>query len=195
MSRITAWLVFCSTAAAVTSSAMRAEIAVDNPRTLPAARTATQLHERLQQPVEVDGFEAHTPLREALGFLSEHFGFTLVIDTQAFRDDLQIDEIEAKPVKLPKIVHVPLRWILTQVVEQQHGAIVQEGAILWIVPPTRVASRLLGQRVALTFKQQSLRNALNEIVDQTGFTIVLDETRAGEAAAIRISAGFHGIRL
>ena len=36
-----------------------------------------------------------TPLREALSAsLSERYGLTILVDTQAFKDDLQLPEIE-----------------------------------------------------------------------------------------------------
>src|SRR5437660_11470402 len=67
---------------------------------LPRALTASQLQQKLQQAVSVPGFEPNTPLREALGFLAEHFGLTILIDGQAFKDELQINEPEQQPVKL-----------------------------------------------------------------------------------------------
>src|SRR5262245_53066957 len=90
---------------------------------LPRVKTAMELQRRLEQKVDTLGFEPNTPLRDALGFCSEHFGITFLIDTQAFKDDFQINEIGAQPVKLPLLRQVPLRWILQQVVEQQLGTI------------------------------------------------------------------------
>ena len=195
MTRPMTWGYCVLTALAMIAPAPAAEIPVGSDETLPLVRTATELRQRLQRPITVEGFEANTPMRDALGFMSERFGVTLLVDTQAFKDDLKVDEIETTPVKLPKLVQVPMRLILDMVVEQQHGAIIQEGALLWMVPLKRAQARLMSQRVALNLKQESLRNALDEVVAQTGFSIVLDEKRSGEAIGNRITAGFHGVRM
>lgn len=168
---------------------------VEYPTRLPEARTAKDVQKHLHQPVALDGFEPNTPLREALGFISEHFGVRILMDTTAFRDDLGIMEPEQQPLKLPKMVGVPLHTVLQLLTAQAQGAVVQIGGVLWVVPPHRARERVLRQQVGVDFDKEPLRKALTEVADQTGFTIVLDQRRAAEAADARVSGNFQGVGL
>ncbi|MGE3804448.1 MAG: hypothetical protein AB7K24_07230, partial [Gemmataceae bacterium] len=87
----------------------------EDPYTL---RKIRELKDKLNTPVTIEGFEPNTPLKEALGFLSERYGMTILIDVQAFQADLQIQEPENQPVKLPKMVNVSLGTILRLLLSQ-----------------------------------------------------------------------------
>lgn len=161
----------------------------------PPARTASQLQKILQQRVTTPAWEANTPLRDAMGLLSERFGINILLDKQAFRDDFSINEIESQPVMLPKMQNVPLRSILQQLARQAQGTVIQEGGIVWIVPPERARSRLLRQPVDLEFENVRVSAALRDVAEQTGFTIVLDSTRTGDSAQSKLTTTLRGAGL
>src|SRR5438105_2998105 len=128
----------------------------DQVQSKPLARTAQEVLDRLSRPVIIDGFEPHTPFRDAAGFLSERLGITILIDTEAFKEELNISEPGAMPVKLPKVVEVPLREVLRLVCDQVQGAIAQQGTVIWVLPKARVLPRLLKQEVDVAFEKRPL---------------------------------------
>jgi hypothetical protein len=159
------------------------------------AKAGAEVHNRLTQWVTTHGFDPNTPFRDAVGFFSERFMLAILIDTEAFKDELSILEPEAMRVKLPKMVDVPLREVLRLVCDQVHGAIAQQGMIVWVVPKSRVLPRLLKQEVDVTFEKRSLDDALRELTSRTGFSVVLDENRAGERAKTPVTAKLWGVAL
>lgn len=161
----------------------------------PLAKTAEELHARLTAPIDTDGFEPNTPLREALGFLSERHGLTILIDSQAFRDELKINEPAAIPVKCPKLVNVPVRTALRILLDQAHAGYAQEGSIVWVVPKPSVVNHQLQQEVDATFQNRPLDEALRELTRQTGFSIVVDASRTGEHATAPVTAKLNGVSL
>lgn len=169
-------------------------LSADEKKALPPT-AGGQLQKRLHRPFTGPGFEANTPLREAFGFFAETQGLTILIDTQAFKDDLNINEIESQPIRLPKLVNVPLRFVLQQVAKQQQGAVIVEGSILWLVPAQRARERVLSQPVDLDFENVRLLAALNDVSEQTGSTIVLDSSRAAESAQHKLTTTLRGVAL
>jgi hypothetical protein len=161
----------------------------------PTAKIAEAVHTRLSQGFTTEGFDPNTPFRDAVGFISERSRLTILIDTEAFKDELNISEPEAMPVKLPKMVDVPLREVLRLTCDQVHGAIAQQGMIIWVVPKSRVLPRLLKQEVDVTFEKRPLDDALRELISRTGFSVVLDENRAGERAKAPVTAKLWGVGL
>ncbi|GIW80937.1 MAG: hypothetical protein KatS3mg105_2744 [Gemmatales bacterium] len=93
----------------------------EDPYTL---RKIRELKKLLRTPVSIDGFDPGTPLKDALGFISERYNVTILIDSQAFMNDLQIQEPEAQPVKLPRMVNVSLDTILRLLLAQAQGTFI-----------------------------------------------------------------------
>ncbi|MGE3806333.1 MAG: hypothetical protein AB7K24_16820, partial [Gemmataceae bacterium] len=122
------------------ASLVQAVAPVAKPEPPSAAR---QLQEKLARPVEIPGFEANTPLKEALGYLSEKFDITIIIDTASFQNDVQIQEPEHQPVKLPALKDVPLREILRMLGRQCQGYPVQRGNLVVFVVGTRAQEAAL----------------------------------------------------
>jgi type II secretory pathway component GspD/PulD (secretin) len=161
---------------------------------LPAV-SGGQLQKKLQRPVSFLGFDANTPVHEAFSHLAETQGLTILIDTQAFKDELQINDIETQPIRLPKLVNVPLRFILQQVAKQQQATVIVEGGVLWVVPAQRAKQRVLRQPVDLDFENVRLLAALNDVSEQTGFTIVVDSSRAADNAQFKLTTTLRGVAL
>lgn len=159
------------------------------------ALTAAQLQQKLRHPISIPEFAPTTPCREALGFIAERSGITILVDTQAFKDELQINEPEQQPVRLPELNQVRLRWILDQLAGQVGGTAVQEGNIVWIAPPCRARQRLLRQSIELDFDRTELQSALNAVAEQTGCSIALDSARARDASKSAVTVKLRGIAL
>src|SRR5262249_4675753 len=69
------------------------------------------------------GIDPNTPLKDALEYFSDHYNLTILINTAAFKADKEGEEaagdVEAAPVKLPKMSNIALgtalRMLLAQV--------------------------------------------------------------------------------
>lgn len=146
-----------------------------------------QLQAKLAKPVSVPGFGPNTPLKEALGYLSEKFGLTILIDIEGFQLDLQIQEPQHQPVKLPALKEVPLRVILDLTIKQAQGVTVQRGNLLWVTTQPRARYFALNQRVDIKCDEMSLGKVLRQLSDQTGQNIVLDTRRQPKAAETPIT--------
>jgi hypothetical protein len=91
----------------------------DDPVTI---KKVKELKTKLEKPINLEkGFEPNTQLKDALEFLSDRYDLTILIDTKAFEDDLQVKEIETQPVKLPKMIGVSLGTVLRLLLSQVNG--------------------------------------------------------------------------
>jgi hypothetical protein len=167
----------------------------DDAKEIPPPTSAALLQQLLQKKLNIEGIDPNTPLRDVLHHFSATQGFTILVDVQAYHDDLQVQEPDQMPTKLPKMTQVTLRAILNQIAKQVQGAVIQEGTILWLVPQQRARMHLMQQPVDVQFSKTHLEQALQQITDQTGFSIVLDTYRGAENAKVPISAKLHGVGL
>jgi hypothetical protein len=147
------------------------------------AHTRHGILEILNQRVTLDGFEPNTPLKEALGFLSERYGVTILLDAQAFATS----DPDKQPVKLPKMYGVSLRTALRMLLDQvQADYYVSRDGII-VSPREGLTKRLLAEKVSASFDRKPLNEALKELGDISGLSIVLDERRAGDKAKFPIT--------
>lgn len=109
----------------------------DDPVTL---KKLKELKDKLAMSVTMDGFEPNTPLQEALGFLSERFAITTLIDVEAFKADLMIVEPENQPVKLPRMVNVSLGTVLRLLLAQAQATFIIRRDYIEITTPQRQAA-------------------------------------------------------
>jgi hypothetical protein len=90
----------------------------DDPVTLQKIR---DMKNKLAKPVTLEeGIAANTPLRDALGFLSDRYDITILVDTQAFKAEGN-DTVEETPVRLPKMIGVSLATVLRLLTAQANG--------------------------------------------------------------------------
>jgi hypothetical protein len=78
-----------------------------------------------------------TPLKEVLGFIAERYGLTILIDREAFKSDLNVDDIEGKPITLPKLVDVSLGTIFRVVLAQIGGTYIIRRDYIEVTTPAR----------------------------------------------------------
>jgi len=108
----------------------------DDPATL---RKLREIKDKLNQPITID-FEPNTPLREALSHIAERYGLTILVDTEAFKADNQQPDIEAQPIKLPKLVQVSLATVLRAVLAQVNATLLIRRDYIEVTTPIRQAA-------------------------------------------------------
>jgi hypothetical protein len=155
---------------------------------------AREYREKLDQPIDIQ-FEAGTPFREALSHISERYGLNILIDDEAFKADIGENDIENKPIKIPRLNGVRLRTILRVLCQEVQGDFYIPGAHLMIVPHTRIESGVtLRQPVDLAFEKRPLAEALRELSDMTGVSIILDAQKLQDPT-IQLTADFQNVPL
>jgi hypothetical protein len=162
------------------------------------ARTPRETRARLDQHFNFTGVRAETPLKEGLEILANTFHVTILIDTEAFKFDLQIAEPENLPIALPKLDNVSCRFVLALMLKQINGGYVIDGddGIIWVTTLQRTTAELaVLQPISISFDRKPLVEALREIADRYRFTIVLDTKRTGDQGQTLVSADFFDMRL
>jgi tetratricopeptide (TPR) repeat protein len=81
------------------------------------------MREKLAQSISVQ-FEPNTPLKEAMGFIAERCGMTILINREAFKADLGEADIENKPISLPRLVDVSLGTVFRLILAQVQGTFI-----------------------------------------------------------------------
>jgi hypothetical protein len=149
---------------------------------------------KLNQPITLErGFDANTPLKDALEHLTDRYHLTFVIDTQAFREEGEGAEIETTPIKLQKMSNVALGTVLRLLLSQippSGGTYLVRNGFIEVIPASHVkAGRLLQQEVEATFDKRPLEEVLEELSDLTGASVILDSS-VGDKAKTVVKAKF-----
>jgi hypothetical protein len=83
--------------------------AEDDPVTV---RKIRDMKNKLSRPVTLDqGLPPNTTLKDALEFFTDRYDLTILVDTEAFKSE-GLADVESQPVRLPKMVGVPLSTVL-----------------------------------------------------------------------------------
>jgi len=155
---------------------------------------AREYREKLDQPIVIE-FEAGTPLREALAHLSERYGLPMIVDEEAFKADSNHPDINNVPIKLPRLNNARLRTALRTMLLQVDGDFYTRDDVLMIVPRVRIASGVvLRQPVDVAFERRLLSDALKELSDMTGVSVVLDAQKQQDAT-LQVTADFRNVPL
>src|SRR5260370_37947301 len=75
------------------------------------SRAQTRLEDKLDKPVHLKGLDANTALKDVLEFLMDRYDVTILIDRSAFKPK-RIEDVEAAPIRLPKLTDVSLGTVL-----------------------------------------------------------------------------------
>jgi RNA polymerase sigma factor (sigma-70 family) len=160
---------------------------------LPASLTTAQLRQQLDQRVDLE--IENGPLTDALAHLAEHYNIPIVVDSEAFRNDLGMNDIRSQEVRLPKVGGARLRMALRLLLSQIQGDFQMRDGVLFIIPNTRVTSGLvLQQPVDASFHQIPLNVALEKLSNLTGVSVILD-VRTAEKAQVAITADVDNVPL
>ena len=159
-----------------------------------SANRARQWREKLDQPMTIE-FEPNTPLREALSHIAERNSMTILIDDEAFKADSGQPDIEAQPIRLPRLTNVRLRTVLRAILEQVNGDYYVRDDVLMIVPRQRIQSgAVLRQSIDLDLEKRPLAAALKELSDMTGVSVVLDAQKLKDSK-IEVTADLRNVPL
>jgi hypothetical protein len=167
----------------------------------PVMRMAQELRSKLAQPVNLEkGIDANTPLRDAIEFISQRFNLPIIVNSQAFKEDLGAvgDAIEDLQVRLPQMVGIKLSTVLRMLASQVGGTILVHGDHVEITTMQRPwplgwqGVRQHAPTVDADFANRPLSAALRELSDDSGVSIILDGTFA-EQGKTTITATFSGV--
>jgi len=154
-------------------------------------RHGRQWREKLDQPVTIE-FDQNTPFREAMSYISERYGMTIRIDLESFQAD-QNPNVEATPVKLPRLANVQLVTGLRPILEQVRADFYTKGDVLMVVPRRYIeAGSVFKHPVKVSFSKRPLAEALGELSDLSGVRVVLD-SRGQKEDKLVVSADFRNV--
>jgi hypothetical protein len=161
-----------------------------------ADRAWQKTRDKLRQCVTLDGFDANTPFKEALAFMSEKFGMTILLDAEAFKRELEVQEADNQPVKLAKMVDVRLENGLDRLLQTVDADFfVQSDGVINVVPRKSVVKHILAQKVSVSYEKKPVNEALRQLADTMGLSIVVDEKRAGDKAKTSVTVDLRNVSL
>jgi hypothetical protein len=191
-------------AAALWAWAWGAAPAPDAPKSLPAPESPTV---RLFKPRPFPGIDdPQTTLGEALDFVGRLYDMRLDVNEEAFRAE-QVDDVRKRPVgaALPKMASVSPDRVLRKIL----GRLPAETGAVYLVRPdhlevttrraqqVEVWGRFNGPYLPLVhadFEARPLAEALQELSQQAGVSVVID-ARAADKAKAAVSASFLNLPL
>lgn len=167
-----------------------------------AAHSASELRKLLTQPSDklAKGFDANTPLRDVLEFVSDSFNVPIRIDYDAFgrqgfadaKNTFEDASIRLRPMKRGTLAQA-LRDILSQIDLSGDGTLngratyLVKGADIVVVPFSRIVpddsemypngtsvSKALREPVSVSVEERPLSDALRELADSAGANIIID---------------------
>jgi hypothetical protein len=157
----------------------------DDPQTLAKLK---ELKTKMETGVTLDGFEPNTPLKEALGFLTERYGITILMDTEAFKADLQIMEPDNQPVKLPRMVNVRLETVLRLLLAQASATFIIRRDYVEVTTPQRQAA----EKTIRVYPVGDLVTPIPNSVNQQAVNQTMQNSLLGFGGGFGGFAGFAG---
>jgi hypothetical protein len=167
-----------------------------------ATVTAKQLIERLRQPFTLPkGIDPNTPLKDALEHISDRTEIPILINGEAFRAEVQVQEVETQPIRLQVMRDIRLATVLRMLLRQVNATYLVRDDHLEIVPLPTVpgtdgilqVDRSALPRVYASFEKRPLDEALRDLSDASEITVVLNTTQAGEMARVPVTATFKNV--
>jgi hypothetical protein len=170
------------------------------------AATAQEIRNRLAKPITLDrGIDANTSLGDAMAFLSERFGVSIIVNNSAFKDEAGVESADDLAVRLPRIVDVKLGTVLRLLAKQINGTYLIRGdhieittpqrnsPLMWVDPQFNEHDRRRHVPIVdAEFIHRPLNTALRELSDESGISIVLD-ARTAETAKTAVTATLNGV--
>jgi hypothetical protein len=178
----------------------------------PESDTVRLIH-RLNQPIDLEGFDPGTMLKEALAHLSDGYDLTIFVDDEAFAADLSKPDVQSTPINLPKIKKLRLATVLTKLAKQVGGTFLVRSNYVEITTWQRAVDEVWGTLnpsdsedasgrlrprlpvVDAVFDNRPLTEALRELSDFTGFTVVVDVPHAGDQAQTPVTGTLKNVPL
>jgi hypothetical protein len=152
---------------------------------------ARQWREKLDQTTTIE-FEPNTPLREAVSHLADHFKMTILVDKETFKE-ANSPEIESQPIQLSRLADVKLLTVLRAIFQQVGGDFYTKDYVLTVVPRGYIETgRIFKHPVDVSFSKRPLAEALTELSDLSGVSVVLDPRGQADGNLV-VTADFRNV--
>jgi hypothetical protein len=160
----------------------------------PQRQGARALSEKLAVPIDVR-LDAGL-LKDALGYLSDRYNLTIIVDEMAFRTDADVADIQGALVKLDKVNGIKLRTVLRLLLEQVEAGILEQDGAIRVLPKKRLTPKiLLREPISASYQKVPLAQALEELSDLTGVSVVIDSHVADQASKSLVTAKLNDVPL
>lgn len=161
-----------------------------------------QLRGKLMKPANLPrGVDPNTPFNDAKDFLSDTHEIPIFIDRGAFKAQ-EREAVEDVPVRLPRMIGVPIGEALDRLAEQVGGVILLRPWEVLITTRQRARPEEwaagppeLVPEVRVRFANQALDASLREVSLLTGISVVLDARVREQASKVMVSADLNGVPL
>lgn len=175
-------------------------------------KAPTNLLAKLAEPFSLpNGIDGNTPFKDAVDSFSDKHGVLILIDYEGFKE-AGVTGIEDQPVRMPKFVNFRFGTALRLLAAQMNGTFLIRPDHIEITSRTHARARwsfaevwprgeigaaesdqpelerALAPLVYAQFDRRPLEDALNELADQAGVSVLIDARRAGEKAQMPVSA-------
>jgi hypothetical protein len=165
----------------------------------------------LARKTDLEQGVTNTALKEVLQHLMDRWDVTILVDQEAYRAE-GLQNIDENAINLPKLKNLRVTTVLRLVAKQVNGAFLVRPDYLELTTAKRARSELsngdiwaraepapsdpeapeaakpLPPIVQARFEARPLAEALQELADQTGVSILLDAKRAKEKANEPVTA-------
>lgn len=153
-----------------------------------------QVRRCLDQPVNI--YDSKKTLKDALDFLAEHYDIPILLDEDAFpvdpKDKLAIPD---RPVQLSRMRDISLRKCLRHLLKQVRADfVIRKGKVHVLPEEQALVAQTLQQTIDVEFNKRPLRGALEELMEMTGCSIILDP-RTGGKGKTEVTATFKKVTL
>lgn len=179
----------------------------DNKKTFgPGKKSFADIHQNLQTPMDLKDFQAPVTLKEFLGnfydtLTAQGRGFPIVVKGESFKEEFPDEFPDGTSVYDNTVVKFPgftkkmaagqlLGAALAQIKTQNATFLIRAGQVEILTKSQAGKEHLLNQTFWADFKNVSLENALDELGDLTGVSVVLDG-RAKDMKKTAITARFR----
>jgi hypothetical protein len=171
----------------------------EQPAGVPVAKpikdSARALREKLTRPVTFEkGLDPGTKFKDAVDLIADRFDMTIAVDYAAFRAMNPGESIDEQEVRLPRVIGARLSTVLRKLTEQVGGSYLVQSDHVLITSPLRSQpakwkddQRQWALRVDAQFDQLPLKEALQDLADQSGLSVVLDPTLDADKRPVSIT--------
>jgi hypothetical protein len=163
--------------------------------------TTRELLQWMEEPLDVTPYQSATTFKEVLerftrAFAAKGKDLPLFVDVAAFRDanpdaaDIYDTRVKFPPRPRRMKFETALRFAVSRLPTNNGTFVVRRGCVEVTTLDSASPARLLAERVTAAFTKRPLAEALEELSDLTGATIILDP-RVGEKAQTPVTARFR----
>jgi tetratricopeptide (TPR) repeat protein len=144
-------------------------LAEEDPLTL---KKIDDLKKKLNSPVSVD--LEQMALKDALSYLQERYNIPLIVDEEAFKSDLQVQDIKGQQVKLEKVAGISLGTVLRLLLSQVNGTYIIRREYIEITTNQRQVAEKALRAYPVADLVYPIPNAINQAaVNQTLMNSIL----------------------